>query len=502
MEQIPSTGPSPTSLPSVQFPSAPLPPPAPLQQCSGICDNRFCQDVLMRYNSLIAQLSAGLQSHTRPLLQGQTATMFLLPPPAPSHFGRLPNLPGIFPERLSLGVPSVSSANNVATWWTSSSPTEPSIPAVADPVPLAAQDAVSMEGLEKNPEVTKQDTNDDDLVIVVDDEENAPSGDVKSSDNAEADTKCKWATCTAEFRTVDELLPHISKLHLSANRVGHPAKRPRPDRASPALSTVGSDMATEDAMSNAQDADDTASISDDGVSVVDSTAGSSSARATFFHACKWALCSLSSFFSVDDLIQHLCSDHLAISKGNMRPHGCLWLGCAHRFETFDELTDHVSEDHIGSGQHEYVCMWENCDRNGKPFNQRQKVMRHIQTHTGDKPYQCTVCNQRFSESGIMTQHMRTHTGERPYKCPEPTCERQFAIPGALTIHIRKHTGEKPFKCKMDGCDKRFAESSNLTKHLRVHTGEKPFRCPMQQCTKKFARPDQVARHRRIHEKKN
>ncbi|TPX66560.1 hypothetical protein SpCBS45565_g04401 [Spizellomyces sp. 'palustris'] len=254
--------------------------------------------------------------------------MFLLPPPAPSHFGRLPNLPGIFPERLSLGMPSVISANNVATWWTSSSPTETSIPAVPDPVPLAAQNTVSMEGLEKSPEVTKHDMNDDDLVIVVDDEETAPTDDVKNSDNAECpDTKCKWATCTAEFRTVDELLPHISKLHLSANRVGHPAKRPRADRFSPALSTVGSEMATDDAISNAQDADDTASISDDSASVVGLTAGSSSARATFLHACKWALCTLSSFFSVDDLIQHLCSDHLAIQKGKMHPHGCLWLGC-------------------------------------------------------------------------------------------------------------------------------------------------------------------------------
>lgn len=54
---------------------------------------------------------------------------------------------------------------------------------------------------------------------------------------------------------------------------------------------------------------------------------------------------------------------------------------AERFQTFDELTDHVSEEHIGSGHSEYVCMWENCERNGKPFNQRQKVMRHIQTRT-------------------------------------------------------------------------------------------------------------------------
>ncbi|KAI9104761.1 hypothetical protein DFS34DRAFT_576028 [Phlyctochytrium arcticum] len=320
----------------------------------------------------------------------------------------------------------------------------------------------------------------------------------------EPDTKCRWATCTAEFRNNDELLPHISKLHLSANRLGKLGKRSRSISPTDSVySCAPTEMSpTDDVQEIAIVQPANAAIAATEGAMTEIVSSPTTVRSSFLHACKWALCSLSSFFSVDDLIQHLCSDHLAIAASDDRPHGCLWRNCSDRFPTFDELTDHVSEDHIGSGQHEYVCNWEGCERNGKPFNQRQKVMRHIQTHTGDKPYQCTVCNQRFSESGIMTQHMRTHTGERPYKCPEPACQRQFAIPGALTIHIRKHTGEKPFKCKMDGCEKRFAESSNLTKHLRVHTGEKPFKCPMQQCAKKFARPDQVARHRRTHEKRS
>ncbi|KAI7817931.1 hypothetical protein BC939DRAFT_464517 [Gamsiella multidivaricata] len=179
-------------------------------------------------------------------------------------------------------------------------------------------------------------------------------------------------------------------------------------------------------------------------------------------------------------------------------HPCLWQGCRLSFPNFETLTSHLSEEHIGMGKSEYICEWANCDRQGRGFGQRQKAMRHIQTHTGDKPFQCQVCQKRFSEANIMAQHMRTHTGEKPFKCTEPGCGRQFSISGALTIHRRVHTGEKPFKCKFDGCDKWFAESSNLTKHLRVHTGERPFQCPYVGCDKRFSRPDQVTRHKKTH----
>ncbi|KAF9213435.1 zinc-finger protein [Podila verticillata] len=198
--------------------------------------------------------------------------------------------------------------------------------------------------------------------------------------------------------------------------------------------------------------------------------------------CLWSGCS-AEFMSEDDLLPHVSQLH--VPNPDINHPLCLW-------------ESHLSEDHIGTGKSEYVCEWEGCERNGRGFGQRQKAMRHIQTHTGDKPYQCQRCRKRFSEANIMAQHMRTHTGEKPFKCPEPGCGREFSISGALTIHLRVHTGEKPFKCKFEGCDKWFSESSNLTKHLRVHTGERPFQCDFPGCGKRFSRPDQVTRHKRTH----
>ncbi|KAI8050683.1 hypothetical protein BDF21DRAFT_350954 [Thamnidium elegans] len=217
------------------------------------------------------------------------------------------------------------------------------------------------------------------------------------------ETRCKWSSCVAKFNTMEDLTPHLYKTHLN-NR-----------------------------------------------------------KAQQSNACFWESCAEGALLdgTSQDLLNHLTSQHLKRAL----LHACRWLDCTERFEAFDKLTIHLSKVHVGSGKSEYSCQWVPCQRNGKIFTQRQKIMRHIQTHTGAKPFQCQICQKHFSESNIMTQHMRTHTGEKPYKCDQ--CDRQFSVSASLTIHKRVHSGEKPFACKYQDCNKRFSESSNLTKHVSI-----------------------------------
>lgn len=183
-----------------------------------------------------------------------------------------------------------------------------------------------------------------------------------------------------------------------------------------------------------------------------------------------------------------------------KKHVCSWLcgpkesevECGEVFDSTQALHQHVIDHHIGSRQPSYICRWAGCDRHGRPFPQRQKIHRHLITHTKNKPYMCTVCGAAFSESIVLTQHMRIHSGERPFKCPEPGCGKRFAASTALSVHMRTHTGEKPLKCKVPGCGKRFSESSNLAKHMKTHQAERPFACT--RCSRRFARNDQLQRH--------
>ena len=82
----------------------------------------------------------------------------------------------------------------------------------------------------------------------------------------------------------------------------------------------------------------------------------------------------------------------------------------------------------------------------------------------DKPVQCAICGNSFTDKYTLKVHKWTHRGEKCFKCA--LCYLSFKTKFQLESHTVKHTGQRQYGC--DQCDERF----NLKKLLKSHNKSK------------------------------
>nr|CAI5856851.1 unnamed protein product [Callosobruchus analis] len=186
------------------------------------------------------------------------------------------------------------------------------------------------------------------------------------------------------------------------------------------------------------------------------------------------------------------------------------------------ISTYKLKDHVNSHTKESPYQCSIC---GDKFRFRSSLTRHSFKHNDKKPHVCHICNKGFIQAPTLADHLRTHVGEKSFICNHcgktfvtkhalsnhlslhklheddmfnltcKTCNSIFNSKASLRNHLNKHSERtKDFLC--NECGKKFWTKSLLDSHLKIHLGIKPYICEV--CSKGFPTKNSLQKHNLVH----
>ncbi|KAK7810795.1 hypothetical protein U0070_009500 [Myodes glareolus] len=118
-----------------------------------------------------------------------------------------------------------------------------------------------------------------------------------------------------------------------------------------------------------------------------------------------------------------------------------------------------------------------CPKCDKTFDRIGKYESHTRVHTGEKPFECDICHQRYSTKSNLTVHRKKHSNEvefhkKEHKCPY--CNKLHASKKTLAKHVKRQHSQKIDNTLI--CKKSFTRRPHLEEHMILHSQDKPFKC--------------------------
>ncbi|XP_023240166.1 zinc finger protein 808-like [Centruroides sculpturatus] len=150
--------------------------------------------------------------------------------------------------------------------------------------------------------------------------------------------------------------------------------------------------------------------------------------------------------------KHNLSEHMR-THTNEKPFKCEF--CGRRFSQKSNLTRHLK---LHSKEKPFKCNYKDC---GWSFKRKDELERHqfvrhrkeiLSKMSPDDPKitsrKCHICGILFSTTQALRGHLRTHTGERPYSCNN--CNEKFSFNTQLIRHqIKFHPKAETQTCFED-----------------------------------------------------
>uniref|UniRef100_A0A8D8Z0R8 Zinc finger protein 268 n=4 Tax=Cacopsylla melanoneura TaxID=428564 RepID=A0A8D8Z0R8_9HEMI len=193
-----------------------------------------------------------------------------------------------------------------------------------------------------------------------------------------------------------------------------------------------------------------------------------------------------------------CKKYATQAKLNFhsKTHQPAALTCGHcnkKFTTKQYLRQHLNI-------HQRISGGVTCTDCGAEFKSLKAQLSHKQRSHPIALYDCQQCTRSFTSSARLSKHVgRMHALTRTkYPCPE--CPKEFLSKPILTQHIHSnHNPEangkvKPFQCTL--CEKKYSFKSKLSTHMKTHAQSPSIACPI--CGKPFHRKDVMKNHLATH----